>query len=177
MGLPSLTTEESKGHLEGADNNLHPLGVNQTQSSHQDLSPATALNIPLEVDSQLFHNPSCIQPCPKVSFVFQTGAVNPIEMDENLEEPHVATLVPLKTIQKPFKGLINNTVPKPIRKDCSYMVDESILGFTTGHRKQFTPPSEESVKRALELSDNCIVQSLAVSHTSSDKSLESLKPL
>ncbi|KAI8455645.1 hypothetical protein BY996DRAFT_6464801 [Phakopsora pachyrhizi] len=49
-GLPNLTTEESKGHLEGADNDPHPLGVNQTQSSHQDLSPSTTLNIPLEVD-------------------------------------------------------------------------------------------------------------------------------
>ncbi|CAH7689150.1 hypothetical protein PPACK8108_LOCUS24224 [Phakopsora pachyrhizi] len=75
-------------------------------------------------------------------------------MDENLEEPHVATQVHLKTFQTPFKGLINNTVPKPIRKDHSHMVDWSIFGFTTGHGKQITPPSEESVKRALELSDN-----------------------
>ncbi|KAI8452613.1 hypothetical protein BY996DRAFT_6415349 [Phakopsora pachyrhizi] len=36
-------------------------------------------------------HPSCIQPCPTVSFVFQTGAGNPIKMDENLEEPHIAT--------------------------------------------------------------------------------------
>ncbi|KAI8451799.1 hypothetical protein BY996DRAFT_7270838 [Phakopsora pachyrhizi] len=153
-GLPGLTTEESKGRLEQADNDPHPLGVNQTQSSHQDLSPATALNIPLEADSQPFHNPSCIQPCCAVSFVFQTRAENTIKMDEYLEEPHVATQVPLKTFQTPFKGLINNTVPKPIRKDHSLMVNEFIFGFTTGHGKQITPPSEESVKRALELSDN-----------------------
>ncbi|KAI8461267.1 hypothetical protein BY996DRAFT_6612485 [Phakopsora pachyrhizi] len=90
-GLPGLTTEESKGHLEGADNDPHPLGFNQTQSSHQDLSLATALNIPLEVDSQPFHNPSCTQPCPAISFVFQTREGNPIEMDENLEEPHIVS--------------------------------------------------------------------------------------
>ncbi|CAH7666633.1 hypothetical protein PPACK8108_LOCUS981 [Phakopsora pachyrhizi] len=118
------------------------------------LSPATALNIPLEADSQPFHNPSCIQPSCAVYFVFQTRAGNPIKMDENLEEPRVATQVLLKIFQTPFKGLINNTVPKPIRKDHSHMVNESIFGFTTGHGKQITPPTEESVKRALELSDN-----------------------
>ncbi|KAI8456086.1 hypothetical protein BY996DRAFT_6994907, partial [Phakopsora pachyrhizi] len=128
--------------------------INQTQSSHQDLSSATALNIPLEADSQPFHNPSCIQPSCAVYFVFQTRAGNPIKMDENLEEPRVATQVLLKIFQTPFKGLINNTVPKPIRKDHSHMVNESIFGFTTGHGKQITPPTEESVKRALELSDN-----------------------
>ncbi|KAI8453818.1 hypothetical protein BY996DRAFT_8490114 [Phakopsora pachyrhizi] len=84
------------------------------------LSPATALNIPLE-------------------------------MDENLEEPQVATQAPLKTFQTPLKGLINNTVPKPIRKDHFHMVDESIFGFTTGHGKQITPPYEEST--SIEISD------------------------
>ncbi|CAH7684376.1 hypothetical protein PPACK8108_LOCUS18529, partial [Phakopsora pachyrhizi] len=160
VGLPGLKTDKSKGPLEGADNDLHPLGVKQTQSSHQDLSPATALNIPLEVDSQPFHSPSCIQPCSLVSFVFQTRAGNPIKMDENLEEPQVATQAPLKTFQTPLKGLINNTVPKPIRKDHFHMVDESIFGFTTGHGKQITPPYEESVKRALELSGNGLLRPL-----------------